>query len=160
MSKETLQHLNTNVLVGFVEKRGRKCWHYRKHLQGEEPNHYTGPIPIDDVKRRLFNWSALETTKLVGQFDEGAAVSLQGRKLLVRSDTRQVLGLHTTSYIVHQFDKWLLDNVSVLLDDDLRIGSAGSVGRRKGRVGASRASGQCCSGGSGVSSTHLGHFVT
>jgi len=124
MSKETLQHLNTNVLVGFVEKRGQ-AWHYRKHLQGEEPNHYTGPIPIDDVKRRLFNWSALETTKLVGQFDEGAAVSLQGRKLLVRSDTRQVLGLHTTSYIVHQFDKWLLDNVSVLLDDDLRIGSAG-----------------------------------
>lgn len=124
MSRETLRHLNTNVLVGFVEKRGQ-AWHYRKHLQGEEPNHYTGPIPIDDVKRRLFNWSALETTKLVGQFDEGFSVSIPGRKLLVRSDTRQVLGLHSTSYVVHQFDKWLLENVSVLLDDDLRIGSAG-----------------------------------
>jgi phage/plasmid-like protein (TIGR03299 family) len=124
MSKETLRHLNTNVLVGFVEKRGQ-AWHYRKDLQGEEPNHYSGPIPIDDVKRRLFNWSALETTRLVGQFDEGVSVSLPGRKMLVRSDTRQVLGLHSTSYVVHQFDKWLLENVSVLLDDDLRIGSAG-----------------------------------
>lgn len=124
MSRETLRHLNTNVLVGFVEKRGQ-AWHYRKHLQGEEPNHYTGPIPIDDVKRRLFNWSALETTRLEGHFDDGVSVSLPGRKLLVRSDTRQVLGLHTTSYVVHQFDKWLLENVSILLDDDLRIGSAG-----------------------------------
>jgi len=124
MSKETLQHLNTNVLVGFVEKRGQ-AWHFRKDLQGAEPNHYKGPIPIDDVKRRLFNWSALETTKLVGQFDDGSSVNLRGRKLIVRSDTHQVLGLHTTSYVVHQFDKWLVENVSVLLDDELRIGSAG-----------------------------------
>lgn len=28
MSKETLQHLNTNTLIGFTDKRGH-AWHYR-----------------------------------------------------------------------------------------------------------------------------------
>lgn len=52
-------------------------------------------------------------------------MKVPGRKLLVRSDTHGMLGLHTSSYVVHQYDEWLLENVSVLLDDELRIGSAG-----------------------------------
>ncbi len=57
MSKETLQHLNTNTLIGNTENRGH-AWHYRAEEQGDETNHYPGPIPVADVERRLFNWEA------------------------------------------------------------------------------------------------------
>lgn len=55
MSKETLVHLNTNVLIGNTDQRGT-AWHYRADLQGQEPNHYAGPVPVEDVRRRLFHW--------------------------------------------------------------------------------------------------------
>ena len=48
MSRETLQHLNTNTLIGNTDHRGT-AWHYRAEHQGDEPNHYPGPIPIADV---------------------------------------------------------------------------------------------------------------
>src|SRR4051794_18540090 len=58
MSKETLQHLNTNTLIGNTDHRGT-AWHYRAEEQGEKSNHYPGPIPVDDVQRRLFDWQAV-----------------------------------------------------------------------------------------------------
>ena len=57
MSKETIQHLNTNTLIGQTDARGT-AWHYRAEHQGEESNHYPGPIPVADVERRLFHWRA------------------------------------------------------------------------------------------------------
>lgn len=124
MSKETLKHLNENVLIGFVEKRGR-AWHFRKNLQGSEPNHYNGPIPIDDVRRRIFNWRVVESVSVTATFPDGTTQSVPNQKMLVRSDTQAVLGVHSERYRVHDFQEWLLENVSLLLDDDLRIGSAG-----------------------------------
>ena len=56
MSKETMEWLNSNILVGFTAERGN-AWHYRADLQGTEPNHYEGAIPTDDILRRLFAWS-------------------------------------------------------------------------------------------------------
>ena len=57
MTRETLQHLNTNTLIGMTSQRGT-AWHYRAEEQGEETNHYPGPIPVEDVERRLFHWTA------------------------------------------------------------------------------------------------------
>ena len=34
MSSETLEHLNTNVLIGNTEQRGH-AWHYRAGLQAD-----------------------------------------------------------------------------------------------------------------------------
>ena len=48
MSRETLQHLNTNTLIGNTDARGT-AWHYRAEDQGDESNHYPGPIPLADV---------------------------------------------------------------------------------------------------------------
>jgi hypothetical protein len=64
MSKETLQHMNANTLIGFTDKRGH-AWHYRAEQQGDEPNHYPGAIPIEDGQRRLFAWTA-ESGRAVG----------------------------------------------------------------------------------------------
>jgi hypothetical protein len=44
MSRETLKYLNTNTLIGNTAHRGT-AWHYRAEEQGEESNHYPGPIP-------------------------------------------------------------------------------------------------------------------
>ena len=45
MSRETLHDLNTNTLIGNTSQRGN-AWHYRSEEQGEESNHYSGPIPM------------------------------------------------------------------------------------------------------------------
>lgn len=37
MSRETLEDLNANTLIGFTDKRGQ-AWHYREEMQGDEPN--------------------------------------------------------------------------------------------------------------------------
>src|SRR3954466_6274520 len=58
MSNETLQHLNTNTLIGNTDARGH-AWHYRAEEQGDETDHYPGPIPVVDVERRLFSWEAV-----------------------------------------------------------------------------------------------------
>jgi len=37
MSRETLEHLNTNVLIGSTDQRGH-AWDYRAGLQADQPN--------------------------------------------------------------------------------------------------------------------------
>lgn len=127
MSKETMRDLNTQTLIGFTAERGN-AWHYREELQGDEPNHYAGAIPVADVHRRLFNWSPLEAEITA------TAMSAEGldtfhdptRKAIVRPDTGAVLGIFKRSYQIHTYEQWLVDNVEAILDDsNLQVGSAG-----------------------------------
>ncbi len=57
MSRESLNWLNTNTLIGFTNKRGT-AWHWRAEEQGEQSNHYPGAVPLADVQDRLFHWTA------------------------------------------------------------------------------------------------------
>lgn len=123
MSTETTEWLNRNVLVGFTEQRGN-AWHYRASAQGDEPNHYTGAIPIEDVRRRLFSWQALAVPMYVtGKNDEQHTVP--NRVAIVRDDTYEVLGVPSASYQPHQYEDALLSNVEHVIDDNIQIGSAG-----------------------------------
>ena len=122
MSRETLEHLNTQVLIGFTDQRGT-AWHYKKDKQTDEPNHYTQAIPVDDVLRRLFAWHAIELPMYVKTAQGEHEVP--NRKAIVRDDTFTVLGVPSKAYVPHQYDEWLLTKVSNLIDDDLSIGSAG-----------------------------------
>lgn len=129
MSKETMSHLNTQVLIGFTDQRGT-AWHYKKDEQGAEPNHYPAAIPVADVQRRLFSWKAKAVdmwvdvpTSLKDQL--GPMVAVPNRQAIVRDDNWQVLGVPSKAYQPHQYDEWLLKQVANLLDDDLSIGSAG-----------------------------------
>lgn len=123
MSKETTTWLNQNVLIGMTDKRGN-AWHYKASEQGAEPNHYTGAIPIEDVRRRLFHWEAVEMPMYV-QTPTGAYMEVPNRKAIVRNDTWETLGVPSNRYLPHQYDEWLLKSVANLLDSDLVIGSAG-----------------------------------
>ena len=123
MSSESLEHLNTQVLVGFTDQRGQ-AWHHKADLQSEEPNHYPSAIPLTDVKRRLFSWHAVCMPMHITT-PAGHQVEVPNRQAIVRDDTWQVLGVPSKSYQPHQYDEWLLTQVGNLLDDDLQIGSAG-----------------------------------
>jgi phage/plasmid-like protein (TIGR03299 family) len=128
MSVETPEWLNTNTLIGFTAERG-EAWHYREDLQGDESNHYVGAIPIADVRRRLLGWEAL-TARVVFEYLDAEgnvikSVHAPDHKGIGRSDTFEPLGVFKSGYETHQYDEWLLQKVSLLLDDDLQIGSAG-----------------------------------
>lgn len=123
MSTETMEWLNTQTLIGFTEKRGT-AWHHRAELQGDEPNHYEGAIPIEDVRRRLFDWQALELP-IEYTMPNGEKRQAEGRKVIVRSDTGAALGTFKSTYTPHQYDEWLIRNVEAILDADLSVGSAG-----------------------------------
>lgn len=132
MSRESYQTLNTMTLIGFTDKRGHNAWHYRADLQGAEPNHYGGAIPVEDVRRRLFDWEAEEAPVFVGvRGDNGEVVRYveeRNRKAIVRNDNHDVLGVFSNGYTIHQYDQWLIQNVSSLIDDNnLSIGSAGCL---------------------------------
>ncbi len=139
MSKETLHHLNTNILIGNTDHRGH-AWHYKADLQGEENNHYPGAIPVEDVVRRLFNWEA-ESRRVAVEvpadvatmthLSEGGSpvrwVVMPERQAIARNDvvTGEVMGLFKDGYDMHQYKPWLLDEVATILDGDLGISSAG-----------------------------------
>lgn len=118
MSSETREWLANNVLVGFTEKRGN-AWHY---LNGDN-NHYPQAIPVADVKRRLFHWTPVEGP--VETTVAGRKYIDTDRKVIARPDTGQVLGVFKAGYQVHNYQEWLVENVSNILDADLHIGSAG-----------------------------------
>lgn len=123
MSRETMSWLNLNTLIGHTDKRGN-AWHYRQELQGIESNHYSGPVPADDVLRRLFNFRVVESPMFV-RTETGEYAEIPGRKAMMRSDNGIVLGVFKSGYQGHQYDEWLLENVANILDDQLGIGSAG-----------------------------------
>jgi phage/plasmid-like protein (TIGR03299 family) len=141
MSQETTAWLNTNILRGFTEKRGR-AWHYSAAHQGAEPNHYPAGIPVDDLHRRLFGWEAqprevyvadpgyVATVDLDGVQVEDPSAPLGVRKVAgnvawVRSDTGDVLGIHGDGYKGHQYGEWLVSNVAKLIGDGMEAASAG-----------------------------------
>lgn len=144
MSRETLQHLNTNTLIGNTDQRGN-AWHCRADLQTDQPNHYPGPIPIEDVRRRLFGWHA-ESRRIAQEVpadvDSMTHLSEDGlpmrwlpipdRQAISRSDNNQAMGIFASGYERHQYDEWLLTTAANILDDDLCISSAGLL--REGAI--------------------------
>jgi phage/plasmid-like protein (TIGR03299 family) len=137
MSQETLNWLNENVLVGMTTQRGN-AWHYRADLQTGEGNHYPGPIPVEDVQRRLFGWSAQPrrvAVEVPANIDDCTHIADDGtpmkwviqddRQAIAASDNHHVFNLFKSGYQPHNFNEWLLDTVAQILDDDLVISSAG-----------------------------------
>lgn len=137
MSAETSLWLNTNVLVGMTANRGT-AWHYRKEDQGDESNHYEGAIPVGDVERRLFHWDAVKVpvfAQFPADFETMTSLDADGNPVRVdevpgmvaiaRNDTNHVFKIFTDGYEIHQYREWLLNTVSTILGDTLKITSAG-----------------------------------
>ena len=124
MSKESSKWLNTMTLIGNVLKRG-KAWHWRESEQEGETNHYDGFVPVEDVRRRLFDWSAIETPVFVKN-DDGNFVEIQDRKAVMHDKTKKVFGVFSNRFNIHQYDDALLKNLEQIIDsNELGIDSAG-----------------------------------
>jgi phage/plasmid-like protein (TIGR03299 family) len=121
MSRETHEWLSNNVLIGFTEKRGN-AWHYR---EGDQ-NHYEGPVPVQDVLKRLFAWKPEERPLYIptNPDAEFGVTQVPDRKAIVRSDNGHVLGIFGEGYQAHPYDEWLVTNVSNILGE-LHVASAG-----------------------------------
>lgn len=137
MSRETAEWLNRHTLIGFTAKRGN-AWHYREDLQGDEPNHFAGAVPVADVERRLFDWEPVsvplsipvgERTVYDADMEREDITTyheIEGKVAIVPSnDPTKVFGIFSDSYQPHGYKEWLIGNVSNMLSDTLNISSAG-----------------------------------
>lgn len=120
-----------NTLVGYTEKRG-----HGYHFYGTESNSYPGAVPVEEINRRLLNWTAEESPLFVNLNQDTPnerQIQVPGQKALVASDNGEILGIHGENRPTRQYDEMLIDSVRTLLDvDELGIGSVGFLnGRRR-----------------------------
>lgn len=124
MSTETAEWLNEWILVGFTEKNGKPWW-FREDMQGDEPTVYPGPVPREDVERRVFSWTA-EKRPILVVGEDGTHHADTRYNAIVHSETGRVFQVAKKTYVIHQYREWLLNRVNDLLEnDELHIGSAG-----------------------------------
>lgn len=122
MSTETTTVLNTLQLVGY----GKNPWWNDEALRaklGSESPLYPGPIPREDIVRRLFAWQA-EPAALLAMSSAGMT-DVTGWVANVRNDTGAVLGIVSESYAIHQYEATLLDGTANIIGDGLGYASAG-----------------------------------
>lgn len=147
MSQETIEWLNNNVLVGFIDDRAKwagqgyavtgsdglvKPW----FAQDDYTGGYVGPIPIEAIER-LMSWEAVERPLYIDmpcELNEADNIDADGnaskrvqvpeRKAIVRSDTGLVMYLGSEGYKPHQYREWLVDNIGTILDDEVQVDSA------------------------------------
>jgi len=133
MSRESLEWLNQNTLIGFTDKRG-KAWHYSERSQGDKTNHYAGAIPVEDVRSRILSWEPISlplSVTIPGVMNaDGVSpdrtVTDPNRQVIVRPDNGTIMGVFKSGYRIHGYTEWLINNISTLIDDsNLQIASAG-----------------------------------
>jgi phage/plasmid-like protein (TIGR03299 family) len=107
------------TLVGFRDVLITDYWG-----SGSRVGRYDGAVPLDDVLGKLFDWEAIRCPVEVVLAD-GRRLPFSGREAIVHNKTDKVFKVATDSYVIHQYQDWLINNVAKLLDDDLCIGIAG-----------------------------------
>lgn len=120
MTMETMKWLNTKVLIGD----GTTAWHNTPELKGNEDNHYPGPIPYEDVMRRLFNFDVERCTITITRPD-GRTFSTDKFFAQCPDNEDKVFGIHGDGYVGHQYRQWLVDYVQQLLGEGIGIHTAG-----------------------------------
>lgn len=142
MTAESMTDLNRLTLIGMVEERGA-AWHRRDDLQGDEDNHYQRFIPVEDVKRRLFNWDPM--TVPVGYLvpcdvdkadfirSDGQPVrvveSQQGRVGVLREDNDYDMGVFMDGVVHPPYQDTLIREAEMLTGTELGITSAGLLAK-------------------------------
>lgn len=152
MSKETIEWLNENTMLGFTANREKykgmgwvmfdeatrenhAWWHQPGYQHG-----YPDAIPVEEVTRVLFNWTPVES-EIMHKVRAGVLpVEADGEdgigyyrwitddrfKGIIHPRTEYVFGTFgIDSYKVHDYNEWLMGNVSLILDGELGIASAG-----------------------------------
>lgn len=141
-SKQDVGELNRQTLIGQVEQRG-SAWHRRDDLQGAEDNHYPGFIPVEDVRRRLFDWSpmkvpvaflvpcTLEESTFIDAAGNPVRVvqTQQSRVGVLRSDDDYDLGIFKSGSNHPPYELTLIRECERLTGTTLGISTAGCLQR-------------------------------
>lgn len=119
MTKEDLKELAVNSLIGFTNKRGT-AWHWREDVD----NHFEGAVPRERALE-LLSYPLEEGLITATVLTEEGVISIDDatRKAIVRTDTGALLGVFKQGYKIHQPAEWCLQNVDLILDGGLQIGS-------------------------------------
>lgn len=150
MSRETIEWLNDNTLIGHTTDKdvwaknswvimgndgvAKAWWQVDGYTGG-----YPGAIPVDEVNRRLFNWEPTESDIMLKvPCDEADADAQDGngqwfrwvadteRKAIVHPNSNFVFGYFgQDSYKIHPYGEWLINNVGKIVDGEVGIDSAG-----------------------------------
>jgi len=133
VSAYSTQYLNENMFVGYVAERGPAWW----AENGQAKHQYEMDVPEKDVRELLWPWTAKKSTTMV-ETDSGEFMPLRDyrgktRNALVRSDNGMMLGIMGEGYPDHGYNERLLDNLTAILDGEVKIGSAGLL--KGGAVG-------------------------
>jgi len=133
MTKETQQWLDDNILVGLThpDYGFGEAWHRKV---GSD-NSYPGPVPVEDVRRKLFGWTPERITPC--NADGKPLVGMDGKSpvALVCSDNGAYLGTFSDRYADTDYQHRLIGNLEEIVQDDLVIAGAGQLdGRRKAYV--------------------------
>ena len=138
MSKETIEWLNTQILVDG--SLGRPWWEKEALQLGQsEPTIYSGPVPVADIERRLFNFtleSAPVYIAIPAGMDDATGIGPDGspvqfvkcedRQGIYRSDNHGTLGIFKLGYVAHQYTSDLVATIRTLTADNLlTVQSAG-----------------------------------
>lgn len=120
-----------NTLVGFEEKYGTGY-----HFYATKDNVYPQGVPIEEIDRRLLNWTAVDTSLDYDWHEDGQPTFTRmtdvTRKILVASDTGELLGVHGSSRPTRQYRDALINRVQDLLDvPELHVTSVGFLDGRK-----------------------------
>jgi phage/plasmid-like protein (TIGR03299 family) len=120
MSRETIEWLNANSLIGFTDERG-KAWH---HLEGVD-NHYAGAIPYERVLE-LMSYPLAEGVPTVNVITDDGVQSFEApkHKGIVRLDTGEVFKFFREGYRIHQPSEWCLKNLDTLTHGGLNLAAA------------------------------------
>lgn len=94
MSTETMEWLRSNILVGNTSKGILPWW----SEDGKEDTLYAGPVPKEEVERRLLDWEVEESY----MYDADMRL-VEGWKMLRASDTKDLLYVQRESYPVHDY---------------------------------------------------------
>lgn len=153
MSKETIEWLNENTMLGFTSHREKyanmgwgtnfnestgqiEAWWHTDDFQ----NGYPDAIPPSEVERVLFNWEPVETEIMHKRRDGittdnmdaadgiGPFVWVPSSKFkgIMHPRTEHEFGIFgIDTYKVHSYKPWLVDNINTLVDGEAGIASAG-----------------------------------
>ena len=136
MTRETMQHLNTQTLIGMTSSAAppgttapRSRARRPTTTPGRSPSRMSNDGCSTGPPRAAGSLS--RPNRRPGDDPSGPArsparwVQVDDRQAIARSDTNAVLGIFGTGYVMHQYADWLLSTVANILDDDLVVSSAG-----------------------------------
>lgn len=109
---------STSTLAGFIS--GGRTW----IGHAEEAHKYEGAVPRQDAVD-LLSFPVVEGSihSVVITEDGVDDIIDESRKSIIRLDTRETFGVFKQGYKPHLYPKWLVENVDLLLDGGLAIGT-------------------------------------